>query len=456
VKIELGKDVYQAALDRIRWLYDEFPNVVVSYSGGKDSTVILELTVQVAAEKGRLPVEALFIDQEGEWTFTIDLMRTIAARDDVKLHWLQIPMQIFNATSEADEWLWCWEEGKDDQWLRPKEPGSIHENVLGTTRFGEMFPAFLQWRFGEEPAAQLNGVRAEESPGRTIGLTTWPCYRHITWGNRIGATKKRQQITFSPIYDWRYLDVWKAIHDHGWPYNQLYDRQYQHGVGIRNMRVSSLHHETAVRSLEYAHEVDADLWNRLTERLQGVNTAKHLQADFRTAPKVLPPMFVDWREYRDYLLDHLITNEDHKVIFRRRSLSGCGACTSARSSRTTTTARNATCSSARMRSIGGGPGTGRGSCTATTAAAPIAQRSSRHERNRGRPSRGDHPRGVASRLPHRPDRTHQAAPPRSFTAPRDAGRSGAVGAGRPSRRERLQPELRRPAGDAAARDLDRA
>lgn len=316
MKVNLDKTVYQAALDRIDWLYDEFPHVIVSYSGGKDSTVICELAVEVAERKGKLPVDVLFIDQEAEWTSTVEIMRTIDARPEINLHWLQVPIQIFNATSAADPWLWCWREG--DEWLRPKEPGSIHDNEFGTTRLVPMFDAYATHLWGDEPVAQLNGVRCEESPARTQGLTVWPCYKHITWGNKKEATARHPHFVFSPIYDWRYIDVWKAIHDNGWPYNALYDLQYQHGIPTRNMRVSNLHHETAVRSLEYAHEVDGELWDRLSARLQGVNSAKHMEQAFRQPPVELPRMFSDWREYRDYLLENLITDEEIKATFKRQ------------------------------------------------------------------------------------------------------------------------------------------
>jgi predicted phosphoadenosine phosphosulfate sulfurtransferase len=41
--VYLPKTVLEAAKERIRYLFDEFPVVVASVSGGKDSTVVLEL-----------------------------------------------------------------------------------------------------------------------------------------------------------------------------------------------------------------------------------------------------------------------------------------------------------------------------------------------------------------------------------------------------------------------------
>ena len=53
-KVYLNKTVYEESLDRIRFVFDEFPNVVVCFSGGKDSTVCLELSLIVAAFKSSL------------------------------------------------------------------------------------------------------------------------------------------------------------------------------------------------------------------------------------------------------------------------------------------------------------------------------------------------------------------------------------------------------------------
>ena len=46
------QNVYKAALDRIRHLYDTFDEVVVSFSGGKDSTATLLCTIILAEERG--------------------------------------------------------------------------------------------------------------------------------------------------------------------------------------------------------------------------------------------------------------------------------------------------------------------------------------------------------------------------------------------------------------------
>lgn len=52
-KYPLDKNVLEAALDRINWVFDNLPRVCVSFSGGKDSTIMLHLTAQQARKRAR-------------------------------------------------------------------------------------------------------------------------------------------------------------------------------------------------------------------------------------------------------------------------------------------------------------------------------------------------------------------------------------------------------------------
>jgi predicted phosphoadenosine phosphosulfate sulfurtransferase len=216
-KIYLGQNVLDAALARIGWLFDSFDEVIVDVSGGKDSTVVLNLALVVAEQKGRLP---------------------------------------------------------------------------------------------------LSGVRCEESPGWLKGLTGGATFEDMTWG-RIISKKAPGHYTFYPLYDWGYRDIWKAIHDHGWEYCKLYDYEYQYGVPVLDMRVSNVHHETAVHSLKFLQEIEPETWNRITARVSGVNAVSQARETYEV-PKELPFMFPNWKEYRDYLLEHLITDPAIREIFRHK------------------------------------------------------------------------------------------------------------------------------------------
>jgi len=313
MRVFLKNNVFDEALNRIRRLYDEFPQVIVGVSGGKDSTVVFHLTMQVARERNRLPLKVLFLDQEIEWEATIDQIKRIMYDPDVEPYWMQIPFQLFNATSHIEHWLYCWDIKKQDHWMREKDPIAKKENIYNETRFARMFPAILKVEIPTK-SCYIAGVRAEESPSRKMALTAALTYKEITWGRILD--RKIEQYTFYPIYDWSYLDVWKAIHDNKWPYNRIYDKQYMYGVPVKDMRVSNLHHETAVKSLFMFQEMEPENYEKATQRMAGLDMAGKLgYADYFV--KKLPFMFTSWKEYRDYLLDKLITDPKWKAGFEK-------------------------------------------------------------------------------------------------------------------------------------------
>lgn len=313
MKIKTGRNVMEAARARVSWLFDEFEQVIVTVSGGKDSTVVLNLALEEAERRGRLPVPVLFVDQEAEWQMVIDYMRTIMSDPRVKPYWFQMPIRLFNATSYLDQWLWCWRDG--DEWMRDREPDSITENTYGTDRFHKLFPAIIAKEFPGKVCC-LSGVRTEESRVRFAGLTTAATYEGETWGRML--RKRGPQVTMYPIYDWSYTDVWKAIYENDWPYCAVYDKLYQFGVKPLDMRVSNLHHETAVHVLYYLHEIEPQTWVRLTKRLGGINQTHHMTKSEMFSVKSLPPMFRDWRDYRDFLLEKLVTDPDKRERMRRK------------------------------------------------------------------------------------------------------------------------------------------
>ncbi len=305
-----NQNVFDAAIERIRFVYQEFPEVLVSVSGGKDSTVIFHLALEVARDLGRLPIRVIFIDQEGEWEHTMDVIRSMMYHPDVIPMWYQMPMVLSNATSKTEIWLKCWDPEQRDLWIHEQDPISIKENKYGTDRFKELFPAILDVEFPKTPACYITGLRMEESPGRAIGLTTYATYKWVTWGT--AWNKKLQHFSFAPIYDWAYTDVWKAIHSNKWPYNRIYDYLFAYGEHPKTMRVSNLHHETAVQSLFVLQELEPDTYERLVRRLKGVDAAaKFGEKDYWV--RELPFMFSSWKEYRDYLLENLLDNDPDPV-----------------------------------------------------------------------------------------------------------------------------------------------
>ena len=310
MKIYSKKNVVEAALERIRYLFDEFESVIVSFSGGKDSTVTLDLVLKVAKERNRLPLTVMFIDQEAEWKGTIDYMTKIMNDPRIKPMWFQMPMVITNNASSFNRYSYCWDAKDKENWIHPQNEISIKENKYGTNRFHELFKRISIVEFNGKKHCNIAGVRAEETPKRLIALTAEVTYKWITWGKRIKGIKNH--FVFYPLYDWSYTDIWKYIHENNLEYNKIYDELYRHGVGLNDMRISNLHHETAIQSLLLVQEIEPDTWNKVVKRIDGASSIKHIKNNSFKCPKELPPMFLDWEEYAMHLVKNIIQKQEDR------------------------------------------------------------------------------------------------------------------------------------------------
>jgi predicted phosphoadenosine phosphosulfate sulfurtransferase len=306
MKIYSKTNVLTEAENRINRLFDEFENVVVGFSGGKDSTVCLNLTLDIAEKRGRLPLKVVWVDQEAEWQGTADYCESVFADKRIEPMWFQIPMKWYNNVSSSEKYIHIWEEGKKH--IRERSNISIKDNVYLDFGFHELFERIFKVHFPNQKSCYISGVRTEESPKRLMSLTSGLTYKDITWGKILN--RKLEHYTFYPIYDWSYSDVWKYIFDNNIEYNRIYDELFRQGVGVTNMRISNLHHETAIQNLLLIQEIEPDTWNKVAERIDGVNAVKHLKDESFRCPDNLPHMFKSWKEYAFFLRDKLTDDED--------------------------------------------------------------------------------------------------------------------------------------------------
>lgn len=294
----LVRSVFDAARNRVRFIFREFERIVVSYSGGKDSTCTFYLALW-EAERANRTFEVFFLDQEAEYRSTIDMVEMVMGHPRAIPRWYQVPMLMTNATSHRDIFLRAWEPGAD--WVHPKHPLATHR-IEGA--YPDRFHDFFEWFEGLDtvPTAHLVGLRAFESMNRQRSILKQNGYGNYAWSTKCkGAT---ESYRFYPIWDFQGGDVWKMIADHDLPYNRVYDRMIaRSGANIRTMRVSNLIHEQAFRSLASLQEFEPDTYDRLVARLGGVHcAARYAEDEYLFDATRLPAAFRTWREYRDHLI----------------------------------------------------------------------------------------------------------------------------------------------------------
>lgn len=302
-----GKDnVLEAAKKRISYLFDNYDNIQLSYSGGKDSTVLFHL-LNAEAKKRDRKFTVFFLDQEAEYQGTIDMVDWVMRQPNVIPKWYQVPTFMTNACSQQQMFLWAWGEG--EEWVRSKSDISIHKI---DKRYPKRFYKFVQWASHELQKADgrsvsVIGLRAEESPSRRFVLFGED--NELNWMRRVHEPHKAY-----PIIDWSFTDVWKFLCENNLKYNKVYDKMYMLGLPLRQMRVSNLIHEKAYRCLAELQELEPETYDRLERRLKGVHCcAIYAKENLVYSIKKLPEQFSSWKEYKDFLLNNI--HPDLKRIF---------------------------------------------------------------------------------------------------------------------------------------------
>jgi predicted phosphoadenosine phosphosulfate sulfurtransferase len=129
---------------------------------------------------------------------------------------------------------------------------------------------------------------------------------------------KHGNVSFYPLYDWNFHDVWKYIYDNKLRYSKIYDFMHKKGMGIQEIRVSSLIHEKSFKALVDLPEFEPKTYDRLLKRIKGISVGNLYGKDSRMLKvQKLPKNFKTWIEYRDFLLE-TYPDPDKKPIFEKR------------------------------------------------------------------------------------------------------------------------------------------
>lgn len=297
----IEQDVYSKAIERIEYAYDNFDRVVVSFSGGKDSTAVLNLTLEVAKRRNKLPLEVHFFDEEAVHPPTIEYVHRVNQNPDVNLKWWCLQFKHRNACSNTEPYWYCWDDQKKDLWTRDKPDFAIndHKHFRKGLSFQEWSPMIYDRKEGS--VAMLTGIRTEESMRRYQVISR---KKNESFMNS-RSESRNNQYRVHPIYDWSSEDVWLAVHKFGWDYNKTYDifNQTQlHGFFLKQ-RVCPPYGEEPLRGLWVYAECFPELWHKMLYRVDGCATAwRYGNTELYSSAKKKPDNMT-YQQYCDVVLD---------------------------------------------------------------------------------------------------------------------------------------------------------
>lgn len=309
-RYDATKNVYQAARDRLAFIFDNFPRIYVSFSGGKDSGVMLNLVLEFMRSQGiTRKIGVMILDNEANYEYSLTFMRSILEKnlDLLDVYWCCLPITLpCTVSSYAVDWQ-CWGEADKARWIRPMPQQSYVVNASNhkmpffreNMNYDEFWDRFGDWYGQGERTACLIGIRTVESLNRFRAIMN---REKETLHGRIW-TKKNTDYVYNcyPIYDWRTEDIWTANARFDWEYNGLYDIFYKAGVPVHKMRVASPFMSESKSSLGMYRVIDPHTWARLCARVQGANFVATYGKQLGYRSFKLPPGHT-WKSFVKFLL----------------------------------------------------------------------------------------------------------------------------------------------------------
>lgn len=305
--------VVEATRRRISESFDNFERLYISFSGGKDSTVMMHLVCQEARKRGRI-VGCLIIDLEAQYTATIDHIKSMIAeyQDVIDLHWFCGELLLRNAVSDYEPKWVCWDETKRDLWVRekPELASDLAQYSFYHPRmeFEELMVIFGSWYAQGKSCGAFIGIRSDESLHRYRAIVSKKIGLMMNgrkWTTRIAAGV----YNLYPIYDWRTEDIW-LFHSKNKElgYNRIYDLMTRAGVKFSNQRLCQPFGDDQKKGLWLYQILEPNTWYKLLNRVSGVNSgALYAQetGNINGSNRITKPEKYTWQEYTNFLLRSL-------------------------------------------------------------------------------------------------------------------------------------------------------
>ena len=310
------RSVYDALQERFDYLFHEFDNIYVSFSGGKDSGVLLNLLLDF--KRMHYPERRIGVfhqDFEAQYSMTTEYVtRTFKALEgECDLYWVCLPMATRTALSSYEMYWYPWDDRKEELWVRPrpdypyvitlKKPFNHYRYRMHQEDLAKQFGRFYKETHNYKNTVCLLGIRADESLQRYSSIVN----KKYGYNGECWISKQFKNVwCASPLYDWSNQDVWVANYRFNYDYNALYDLYYKAGLKIDQMRVASPFNDYSKDSLNLYRVIDPEIWTKLVGRVRGANFGciygKTKAMGYRG---ISLPEGHTWESYTKFLLDTL-------------------------------------------------------------------------------------------------------------------------------------------------------
>ena len=326
LKRSIGISVFEATRQRVSWTFDTFERVYLSFSAGKDSTIMLHIVADEARRRGR-KFGVLLVDLEAQYSLTMTHARLCVEmyRDLIDLHWVCLPLHLRNAVSVYEPFWLCWDDAARDAWVRTPPEDAVtrldyYPFFAKGMEFEEFVPEFGQWYSEGKSCACLVGIRTDESLNRfrTIVQSKKETYEGIRWTSRV----TEHCFNVYPIYDWKSSDIW-VYHakNPSKPYNRLYDVMHRAGLPMGLMRICQPYGDDQRRGLWLFHLIEPDTWAKVVARVNGANGgALYIQewGNINGYRGITKPPHHTWKSFAELLVksmpDKTRTHYQNKIV----------------------------------------------------------------------------------------------------------------------------------------------
>lgn len=316
-------NVLDASLERISFVFDNFERIYLSFSAGKDSTVMLHLVMKEAIKRNR-KIGILLVDLEAQYNITMQHAEDCISmyKDNIELFWVSLPLALRNAVSSYQpQWL-AWDPDNKDMWVRnPPEFAITDETFFPFFQrgfeFEEFVPEFGEWYAKGKTCACFVGIRTDESLNRfrTIALKT-----KIKFQERSYTTKVTENVyNIYPIYDWSTSDLWHYHYlNPKLPYNKIYEQMHKAGLSPSQMRICQPYGDDQRKGLWLYHILEPLTWYKVVARVNGANSgALYIQetGNMTGYNKITKPGNHTWKSFCNLLLESLPeVSRDHYIV----------------------------------------------------------------------------------------------------------------------------------------------